>query len=382
MIVVGHNSSTTGVVIDNIELKGFATVNGRMIGCYNNCDNFTFKNNYFHAWHFTTDNQCEVFQLGSPTTGGLITQNVIDGSDRVGTSGSQGTCGGIFTTLPAVFSNNVIHDIPNAIVGYSNAGNTAVISGNLIYNSLESAGGANHANTIETLGGGTYYIHDNVIRDDLQNGGEVMMIGNSGETDYIWNNAFYNLGSGQPPNFPQTNNQGAIPGIHFWNNTIVALTQPCFFFSGQGGATFGTIDIQNNHCIGPSLYGAGATVTNLVTTPNLLQSSSQANANSSPHFDQYTSSETFGYSPTASTNSTVGAGSNLTSRCTGNNAGLCSDAVYACSQQTISGVIQVVCPARTANTRPSSGAWDAGAYAYASGDPPPVPPSGLTAIVQ
>ena len=363
MMEIARNSGTTGDVVNNIEFKGFATTDGRMVGCYNTCSTFTFSNNYFHAWHFTTDNQCEVFQLGASTVGGTITQNVIDGSDRVGTSGSQGTCGGIFLTLPHNFTNNVIHDIPNSIVGYTNNDSIAVISGNLLYNSLESAGGVNHANTMETLGGGTYYIHDNVIHHDLQNGGEVMMIGNSGETDYIWNNVMYDLGAGQPPNFPQTSGQGAIPGPHFWNNTIVALTQPCFFFSGQSGATFGTVDIKNNHCIAGSLYGAGATVTTLITTPNVLMSPATAASQG------YTSSQTFAYSPTLISNGTVGGGTNLTSSCSGSNAGLCSDTAYACSQQTIAGVVQSVCPARTANTRPSSGAWDAGAYQFSGSTP-------------
>lgn len=64
----------------------------------------------------------------------------------------------------------------------------------------------------------------------------------------------------------------------------------------------------------------------------------------------------------------IGAGANLTNICAGQPTpglgALCSDAA--------------------GNPRPVSGSWDSGAYAYGSGgsNPPPAPPTGLTAILQ
>jgi hypothetical protein len=374
LIRIAPDSTTSYITIDNIEIKRMGGSGVRMLGCYNTCSFFTFSNNYFHAWDMATDD-CSVIQLGAGTQGGTITQNVIDGSDRTGASG--GTCYGIYTQLPTVFSNNVIHDVPNAIVGYANSGGSATISGNLIYNILDSNGGANHANAMEIIGGGTYYIHDNITHDIMAAGAESLMLGNSGETSYVWNNLIYNIAVAQTPSFPQTSGQGAIPGLFFWNNTIVKDGQSCFGFSNQPGATFGSIVIQNNHCISnSSVYGAGASVTTLVTTPNVLMSSSAATN------EGYTPSESYVYSPTSGSVGTVGAGTNLTGRCSGNTAALCNDTTYSCTQQTVNGVIQAVCPARTVGARPGSGAWDVGAYEYVSGGGPPNPPTGLTAVVQ
>ena len=61
---------------------------------------------------------------------------------------------------------------------------------------------------------------------------------------------------------------------------------------------------------------------------NLQQTTAQADANSSPKFDQYTASETYSYSPVATANSTVAAGQNAASFCSGNVAALCSDSTY------------------------------------------------------
>jgi hypothetical protein len=387
MFELAPSSTTSYVTADNIEFKrmggpGNGTGNVNMLGCYNTCNFITISNNYFHAWDMTSDN-CSIMQLGANDQGVVITQNVIDGSDRTGASG--GTCYGIYTTLPATMSNNVIHDVPNAIVGYQSGGDSAsTISGNLIYNILPSNGGVNHANAMEIVGGGTYRIHDNIVHDITEAGAESLMLGNSGETSYVWNNLFYNISGAQAPSFPQTSGAGSIPGLYFWNNTIVTgNASACFYFSGQTGATFGNITVQNNHCItsGGSVYGSGGSVATLVNTSNILETPTAASSNSSPHFDNYTASQRNVYSPIAATNSTVGQGTNLTSSCAGGNAGLCSDTAYACTQQSINGVVQAVCPARSPLVRPTSGAWDAGAYFYGVESSLPNAPTGLTAAI-
>ena len=86
----------------------------------------------------------------------------------------------------------------------------------------------------------------------------------------------------------------------------------------------------------------------------------------------YTSSQRYAFSPTSATAPTVRAGTNLRSTyCTklsvmdaAMGAACRADATYACSYKTTHHTLS--CPARTANTRPSSTPWDIGAYEYAT----------------
>jgi hypothetical protein len=59
-----------------------------------------------------------------------------------------------------------------------------------------------------------------------------------------------------------------------------------------------------------------------------------------------------------------------------------NDTTDACIQQTtITGVVQSVCPVRTAQTRPATAAWDVGAYQFPSATTgTPAPPTGLTGV--
>ena len=107
---------------------------------------------------------------------------------------------------------------------------------------------------------------------------------------------------------------------------------------------------------------------------------SYSDANTSPHYDQYTSGETYAYSPVASANSTVGAGTNeYSGYCAAlSTAGLTaaataceSDTTYACTYNTSNHT--VTCPTRTVNARPASGAWDVGAYEFTGGSTPSPP---------
>jgi hypothetical protein len=165
--------------------------------------------------------------------------------------------------------------------------------------------------------------------------------------------------------------------LHFWNNTIVNPSYNCFEWVSGFGGSFNVVYIENNDCIsGAGLSNSGFAAKATTINNNVTQTAAQANSNSSPQFDQYSLSEAYVYSPLASTNSTVGAGTNLTSVWPSSFS--TNDAGYACSEQTVNGVMQSVCPGRsTTNSRGTS--WDAGAYQFGSG---PNPPSGLAASVQ
>ena len=377
MIRFAAVGNTSYGVLDNIEMKGLYCASPCSSGiwftsCYEACSNWTISNNYFHAWNIQYDNQCATFSSAPGSSGTIYTQNVVDGSD----ASPAGTCEAIYPAFPSLITNNVIHDLPNGIVGSCGSGNTCVISGNLLYNATNSNGG-NHCNMMEITGAGTHYIFNNVLHDASCVGGEALMLGSTGETSYVFNNLIYNISNFQAPNFPQTGTQAAV-GLYFWNNTIVTGgVGPCFYYSGQTGGTLGTLVIQNNHCIttAASTVGSltGITISSQTITPNTLMTPTTATSQG------YTSSETYVYSPTAGTNSTVGAGTQIcgvAKTCTGNFAALASDTSYSCTQQTVNGVVQAVCPARTVVPRQKS----AGAYEYASGSAPTAP-TGLTAVV-
>lgn len=405
MLVLGFvNNSVSYVTFDNIEMRGLeiksscagGNGNGDYIQYYNPVTNTTLSNLYIHAWDSSVDN-CIIVQAqaGSNT----FTTGVIDGTDGTGVAAKE-SCYGFYPTPPDHITNSVLNNLVNPIVGYAGTGSGGTPppmfwSGNTIVNQNDSYQGANHGNMIETVGGGTYYIYNNYMSNATCGGCESMMIGNPNETDYVFNNVIFNLGGSvsgggaeQTPSLPQGSASNWTS--YFWNNTIVATDdQSCTNNSGQGNSTL--VYTQNTHCIQGETGGA-VTDFNLVS-PNLSElngptsgqscsTSGCADYNSSPHFDQYTSTQTYAYSPVASTNSTVGAGANLTSTCNGNSnlTPLCSDITFY-SEQTISGVV-VAAIARTANTRPSTGAWDIGAYLYNGQDPPPpAPPTGLTAVV-
>ncbi len=358
--------------------------------------NDTFTRNYIHAMDATADGSgsASCVLVNGPyeattATGFLYAYNVIDGSDRTGSgnTGSNGVCYGFYTN----YSNskilyNVIQYVVNPIVAYaSSSSDTLEIGGNLIAYGLDSLGGINHCNLIETVGSGTYYIHDNVMHDLECSGGENMMIGNTGETDYVWNNIIYNMGSSQSPSGPQNAGQTGI-SLYFWNNTIVdARGTGCFFYSGQGGDQYSVINFQNNHCISSasSALGSGFNVTTLTNANNLLQTASTADADTSPRYDQYTSSQFYVFSPVESTNSTVvGTGTNLTGSWP---AGFSTNATnYACSEGSVNGVSESVCATGAmALARVSTGAWNVGAYQFGPGPSSPLNLTGqVTAVGQ
>ena len=360
---IAPNSTTSFGVLDNVEMKNLADDN--YVKCYNSCSDWTWSNLYLHAWHVVTDGSCVLVGGGANSPNITFTNSIVDGSDATGANPPGGTCYVSYNTVPKNITNNVFHDVANGIVVGVTADSTYNFSGNLIYNILESNAGS-HPNAFETQGGATFLIHDNVVHDNL---GETAFLGGSGETDYVWNNVFYNI-RGNPPDIETRN--GFTTGFWF-NNTVVPNSGNLCFLQTGSGSTAQTI--ENNHCIttgGLTNGSAGFTMrTNLVQTPT--QAAGQS----------YTSSEAYAYSPSNTSGGTVGTGTNLTNSCSGTLGSLCHDSVYACSQRTLNGVVQAVCPSRSAIARSSSGAWDVGAYLYSTASAGgPQAPTSLSAVVQ
>ena len=197
----------------------------------------------------------------------LLENSVIQDADGGADSGSATYAWG------GSVINCIFHDLPNAI--FEEDAGSAQISGNLIYNITTSFAGT-HENAIESLGGatGALYIFNNVIHDITA---ESLMLGNTNETDYVWNNVFYNLSGSNPLTFPQTSGQTGM-SLYYWNNTVVTNTaDDCFHWVSAFGGTYNTVAIQNNHCITTgSLYTTGFSPTTTMIANNVLQTPTMA----------------------------------------------------------------------------------------------------------
>jgi hypothetical protein len=200
-----------------------------------------------------------------------------------------------------------------------------------------------------------------------------------GNTLYFFNNVSWGLGGGTPNYGIDTQNGAGSAGAHFYffNNTMyseISGTADCIDAGGSSSYVADDINtIQNNHCITNQNPYWG--VESNETWKNQAGSTTQATVQASSTVDTSSASATQGYTisnlfaPTASSNDTVTFAStansaNLTSLCSGNLIPLCSD---------ING-----------NPRPTSGGWQAGAYAFAAGTSQngPAAPTNLTASVQ
>ena len=341
-----------------------------------NSDFITLNSWYFHAWNVggsATDND-HMIAAANSTTNCLncrVQNSVFDNSDGNGDSG----VGLQFNAL-----NNVIHDVVNAIKPIYQG----EFGGNNIYNIRDSFDGTTHPNCIESVGAlgptHTYFIHDNLIHDAVTCEG--LQIGNANEIDYVWNNIWFNMthAGANGPNLPQ----GGSPSVSlfYWNNTNVDQRTVCAAVGSNGNKWSGSFLMQNNLCITATTptgtVQSGGMVDQNITgastinfSNNLVESLATANGQG------YTNAQPIVYSPTGSGSPTVGAGTNLTSSWP---AGFpTSDTSYSCLEQTVSGVVQAVCPQRTPNPRPltSPPNWDIGYVQLLGGGSVTVAPSSI-----
>lgn len=366
-------NSVSYVTVDNIEMKNFywdgaGTYGGLNYITASGSQYITLENLYLHAWnhHAAGDGTSSanfMVILGDTNSpydnGSLLTKSVIDGSD----STNGGDSGAYIYSWPSA-TYNVIHDISNGIL----AGGQGEIANNLIYNLHPDFSGVHeNALAIETVAAtnGVFYVHDNVIHDSY---GESLYVGYPPKafTVYAWNNVVYNLANSNPVHIDDR--YGPMT-LYFFNNTVVPKSgNQCFLQVGSTASS--TVTLGNNHCISDSGLDNFSAPVNVTRTTNVLQSPAVATAQG------FTSSQPFVYSSSASTNATVGAGTNLTSSWPP--AYSASDTSYACS---VAAGNAVTCPARTTEARGTT--WDVGAYEFGSSTGgAPTPPSDLSALVQ
>src|SRR5579883_607678 len=354
------------VTFDNIEFTGYQQSSGmNLVGVYANNDEVA--NFYIHGWSRTSGSSgSNSYAITNNWSGGggrgsNFHNNVIDGADDP----NKDFMGGILHG--DIVRNNVIRYVYNGMNGVFN-----VIDGNLIeYNYVSTSG--DHCNMMfpqDAFTGSVLVVSNNVVRHaGCAGGSTIFTMGNSNCTTctaYVYNNVIYDTAIDFDPGI--TIGSHVATGTYYvYNNTVESGGAPCM---GNGETPpRSTANFANNHCINSSTLcnGTGTTCNNL--GGNLAQTLAQANSAG------YTASQLYAYSPTASNSPTVGIGTNRTASCSGNVAGLCSDATCPSYDSVNHRVVM-----RTVNARPASGAWDAGAYEFqASGRPNP--PGSLTLTV-
>jgi hypothetical protein len=193
----------------------------------------------------------------------------------------------------------------------------------------------------------------------------------TGQTDYVFNNVIHDLyANSNYFNISQASPPIGGGNVAFYNNTFV---NPPFNSAWPCPAPApGSVSSQNNHWITTytsTMDGCSfsSETTDLFMTPTLAATQGYTSAND--------------YAPTASSNSTVGAGTNNATFCNGLNDSVSKAACL----QGFTGVAYnatnhtVVVPAILGVNRPSTGAWNVGAYQFAATGPNA--PTGLTVTV-
>jgi hypothetical protein len=357
--------------------------------------NVLVHDNYFHGWSHSAgvaeNNNANALFTGSHSFSNKFYNNVIDGSDTARDS-FGGVYGGGFGEIyqnyfawidngmniafiesihDNVFSNTGVSVYPGGVSHNNVMESNVDAPGMLLYNNLFSRMNPNASGGIgiqlAPQRGTTTYFFNNVLVDELIGGNQLMCgssLNNAGGSCAIFNN---------------TEECGADPGASGY----------CVRMGSGFGTPPAGASIINNHWIttasvtvnADSTCGGGCSTT-LTPNPQTHESLSTANAQG------YSLGQTYPFSPTAG-GMTIGAGTNEMNLCS-TISGINSAAGTACKSDTTVGVgydgssHTVNWPNRSPKPRPSTGAWDAGAYFFGttSTAQDPNPPTGLSAVVQ
>ncbi|MDR3519800.1 MAG: DUF5018 domain-containing protein, partial [Candidatus Pacebacteria bacterium] len=389
--VVSNNYDTmfnvpANVTIDDFEITGFYWTTAACSGApYGDCgvfnagqrNNQTFENLYVHGWTHagtngaTSNGVVDIFSFGG--AGNTIAHdNVIVGTD---VSGDHSVT--VFFDGPSIAYNNYIKQVSSAFI----TSNSTSIHDNHIedigpaYCNMpfpQYAGNCTHENGFEDNADEGLNFYNNVI-SNVSAGLALWIAPNPGYTADMWNNLIYAVHDNQILDFAQpvynstycsTGENGQSycnnSGNYIFNNNTVEYGDDSTLNNVSVGFTAGqSFLFKNNHFIALSSTGgcAGGLSNCTFSSSNIIQTLSTANTQG------YTSGQTYAFSPTSG-GSTIGAGTNLTSSCSGNLTSLCSDTTIGVGLNTTS--YTTIVPGRTTNTRPTSGVWDVGAYEYAS----------------
>lgn len=363
------SSTTSHVIVDNLEGSGMCWTTGTGLAIFDGVSsNFnTWTNDYVHGW--TRKSSCTTAGCaegpvgfassnggdtgaGHPGWNNVYAQVVVDGTDSANDT---------FTAMEwQCFDvhNSVFNRYTNIVCAHHLA------YGNIFTNTQQNSytGGADHGNvfeensSVENAGPNAWF--NNTVAHN-NNGVTVWLNPQVSSTDYVFNNVFWDIhNSGN--NFNVGDPSGNIGAFVIANNTFES-PENAGLIACQTTSFSYTVSIINMHFI----TDAG-TANNCGGTQTTNRTMTHATAST----QGYKNTQTFVFSPTAGTNSTVGAGTNETSICStltsgGNTvagAACQSDTAYACNYNSTTHTVS--CPARAAAARPSSGAWDQGAYEF------------------
>jgi len=219
--------------------------------------------------------------------------------------------------------------------------------------------------------------------------------------EYIFNNLFYDIANENyidiagPPIYSCPNTGGQF----MFNNTLVDGTQPCSLPNNTAGGKY--LSVFNQHLINTPFDAGTTACTGLNSTTNIAMSDATATAQgyttgtggTDGGSNTCANESTTPCAPTAKTNATVSAGSNYQAYCTAlggysSEYAIGTEAAAACKYNATDGCTYntsthtMVCPAQTANSRPPSAAWDAGAYQFFPTPGLIQPPTNLQITVQ
>jgi hypothetical protein len=328
----------------------------------------TYKNIYIHGWTHTASADTQVWGFGGPTTGDDSTYDsvVVDGSDSDP------------KTLEAIAYD--AYDVHNSVLRY-NANGIIGNGSHALYNNLleyiYDPYDANHGNVSEwnNEASGSNYVFNNVVRH-TSSAVTVWICPSSGNVDYVFNNVFYDISGNGQANFFDVDPTCGNGTVNIFNNTWQGGTVRA---AGNQSGWHGYLN--SNFLIDVSVQGSPSSNTNAVSTTSATTANYgyQAAASYVPTTPNCNGNQSAAGCP-------VGKGANMTSTC---NAIPDASVKAACLQDSTLGPQYDVSQhrvtslaARTPVSRPSSGAWDAGAF-QASGSAATVvnPPTGLTATV-
>jgi hypothetical protein len=388
-------------ITDNFELTGLCEMSPGQPGHYDDYIDLGsiqgpqwFTNDYIHGWSHlsfggangsagcTGSTVCfNIFAFdGSTISGGPPNESylkvVIDGSDS--DPGGAGFCfGGAYNTAYSaiLYTSQCV------------AGDFHLFHDN-IYSEFYENGHSNMLesnNQAETAGTNAFY--NNVLYALETTGGTggygIALSPPVGTTDYIFNNVWWNVGGLQNAVTVSSSNSQGVGALVVFNNTfqLEPGLKADIVSCPPANITTSTTLVNNQYITDNStVFNAVNCVGSKapVTATNIQMTNAVSNANTSPQFNQYSASEAYVFSPVASTNSTVGTGTNEQSYCSAlstaagsdstlsNAASACRNPIpFACNYVTTTHTMS--CQATptaspTAAARPASAAWNIGAY--------------------
>jgi hypothetical protein len=387
------------VTLDNFDIQGacWASLPSNQSGdIWEYGTHITISNSYFHGWSTkhqygnAYDHHVNILGYSSYPTYNVTVRDVFDGSDSSHDVGGSANCTPVVNTGSPCNSGFAMYfdayDVHQCVFRYLSNGIIATdrttTHDNLfeyLYNSFDDY---THPNVVEDSGnmaGVANYFYNNSIRNTNQN---VTFWPQFDQAEYFFNNVFFNTNGGANCILQSPVSSGSHPVAYIYNNTLDVSNGGCSIDFTPGNAAtpsyVGTANFENNHFIG---YG-GSSLSSVYTCPSpssctindngyeIFQSEAKANAQG------YTSSNN--YQPAAG-GATVGAGANLTSSCSifSPDSALCSGTSMGVSENSGSGGQVASYPAIPLVARPTSSAWDAGAYLLVATTPNP--PTNVTA---